>query len=173
MRQQKGTRPKEEAAELLTLKPGLWGISIDLKELWRRLLKRRKNQVPTSQTIERDVWLQDAVCFAVHGRWLGEDEEAFPTESHMAKAAEVAQEMRELAGDGRFLVWGKLESGRLHEVISRAFWITNQIDYLRLVADTAPLLRSEPATATSSGLPYLELMASKAQTEQLWPPNRQ
>jgi hypothetical protein len=32
--------PEEKSSELLTLKPGIWGMSIDLKEAARRLRKR-------------------------------------------------------------------------------------------------------------------------------------
>jgi hypothetical protein len=32
--------PEEKSSELLTLKPGIWGMSIDLKEVARRLRKR-------------------------------------------------------------------------------------------------------------------------------------
>jgi hypothetical protein len=34
-------RKKEaEAREVVTLKPGLWGVSIDIKEIWRRIIRR-------------------------------------------------------------------------------------------------------------------------------------
>jgi hypothetical protein len=34
-------RKKEaEAREVVTLKPGLWGVSIDIKEIWRRIARR-------------------------------------------------------------------------------------------------------------------------------------
>jgi hypothetical protein len=33
------TSPAPKPAELLTLKPGIWGMSFDLKEAWRRAIR--------------------------------------------------------------------------------------------------------------------------------------
>jgi hypothetical protein len=35
--------PPEPSSELLTLKPGIWGVSVDLKEVWRRIRRRWRN----------------------------------------------------------------------------------------------------------------------------------
>lgn len=58
-------------------------------------------------SVVRDVWLQDAVCYAVHERWLGADEKTFSTDVQMNRASAIAQEMRQLAYDGKFNIWGK------------------------------------------------------------------
>ncbi len=36
--------PPKKQPEMLTLKPGLWGISVDLKEFWRRLSRLMKKR---------------------------------------------------------------------------------------------------------------------------------
>jgi hypothetical protein len=37
-------RPAQPSSELLTLRPGVWGVNIDLKELWRRALRWWQNR---------------------------------------------------------------------------------------------------------------------------------
>ena len=128
-----------------------------------------KNGPNSMRGCGRDTWLQDGVCFAVHGRWLGETEQAFEDEIQLAKASAVAQQMRTLAGDGDFLIWGKAAAGRLHEIITPQFWVTNQIDIMHLIADSAESVRTEPATSGRSGIRFTELMVNRLQVEQLWP----
>lgn len=117
---------------------------------------------------EPDIWLQDAVCYAVHSRWLGDDEQAFNNETEMKKASEIAQKMRELAGRGKYPIWGKNDPARLHQIIPTDFWIDNQIDFLRLVGDTAENVRTERAT-TGHSKHYFNLKVNKSQTVQIWP----
>ena len=41
---EKQPEPPERQPEVVTLKPGLWGVSVDIKELWRRLRRRINKQ---------------------------------------------------------------------------------------------------------------------------------
>ncbi len=115
-----------------------------------------------------DIWLQDAVWYAVHGRWLGDDEQAINKETEMKEASETAQKMRELAGQGKYLIWGKTDPARLHQPVPKEFWVDNQIDFLRLAADTAENVRTERATAGHS-TGYFNLKVNKSQSERIWP----
>jgi hypothetical protein len=115
-----------------------------------------------------DIWLQDAVWYVIHGRWLGDNEQAINNETEMKKASEIAQEMRELAGQGKYLIWGKNHPARLHQRIPKEFWVDNQIDFLRLAGDTAENVRTERATAGYCTR-YFSLKVNKSQTERIWP----
>ena len=37
-------KPPDKQPEILTLKPSLWGVSLDLKEIWRRFLRLIKKR---------------------------------------------------------------------------------------------------------------------------------
>jgi hypothetical protein len=114
-----------------------------------------------------DVWLQDAVCYAVHGRWLREDERAFAIE-HFNKATKIMKEMRQLAGDGEYIIWGKLDQYGLDQKIPTEFWIDNQIELTRILGDFAENARTEKATHGHSRR-YDGLKANRLLTEKLWP----
>jgi hypothetical protein len=121
----------------------------------------------TGDQLIPDIWLQDAVSYAVHGRWLSDDDQTISNETEMKKASEIAHKMRELAGLGKYLIWGKNRPARLHQPIPNEFWIDNQIDLLRLVGDTAENVRTERATSGYSKY-YFSLKIHKSQTEQMW-----
>ena len=132
-------------------------------------LERRDATPAKEMPVERDAWLQDAVCYAVHRRWLGADEKAFSTEAEMGKAGSIADEMRQLAFDGKFKVWGKASFVGVYEPIPPEFWAHHQIDFMRLVGDEAQNVKTE-RTGRDYRI-YRELMVSRAQTEAQWPPS--
>jgi hypothetical protein len=99
---------------------------------------------------------------------LGDSEQAINNETEMKKASEIAQEMRELAGQGKYLIWGKNHPASLHQRIPKEFWVDNQIDFLRLAGDTAENVRTERATAGYCTC-YSSLKVNKSQTERIWP----
>lgn len=118
-----------------------------------------------------DVWLQDAACYALHGRWLADDEQGFEAE-HLSLADKIAQQMRELAGRSKYTIWGKTEPTALHVPIPPDFWVDNQIDNLRLLGDTAENVRTERATHGHTFPHYHALRVNRAETEKIWPPPR-
>jgi hypothetical protein len=119
-----------------------------------------------------DVWLQDAVCYALHSRWLGENEQAFGPE-HLTLVDQIAQQMRELGGSGEYVIWGKFEPTSLHVKIPPEFWVDNQIEILRLIGHTAENVCTERATHGHSFTRYAALRVNRAQTEKMWPPPRE
>jgi hypothetical protein len=151
------------------------GANLDwLRDLFRKPVptpitaaRTQRAEASAEDQPEPDIWLQDAVCYAVHGRWLGDDEQAFNNEAEMNKASEIAQKMRELAGRGKYLIWGKNDPARLHQRIPNDFWVDNQIDFLRLVSDMAENGRTDRATSGYSNH-YCNLKVNKSQTEQIW-----
>ena len=166
----------------ITVGAAVIGLSIIVGANFEWLRDRFRKSVPTPSTAaptERpgvladdqlgpDIWFQDAVWYVVHGRWLGDDEQALNNETEMKKVSEIAQKMRELAGQGKYLIWGKNDPARLHQRIPNEFWVDNQIDFLRLAGDTAENVRTERATAGHSTR-YFSLKVNKLQTERTWP----
>ena len=146
-----------------------------LRDRFRKTSVTASTAAPTGRAgalaedeLSPNIWLQDAVWYAVHGRWLGDDEQAINKQTEMKKASETAQKMRELAGQGEYPIWGKTDPARLHQRVPKEFWVDNQIDFLRLAADTAENVRTERATAGHS-TPYFSLKVNKSQTERMWP----
>jgi hypothetical protein len=122
---------------------------------------------PTTNSLSHDVWLQDAVCYALHGRWLGDNEQAFG-DGQLINVSNIAQKMREMAGNSQYLIWGKTDLARLHQKIPEEFWNDNQIDLIRLLAGVAKNVRTERVISGHS-TPYLSLRVNKLQTERIWP----
>jgi hypothetical protein len=125
----------------------------------------------TPAVITRDAWLQDALCFALYGHWPAADEEVFREVDVLEKVGSLVSEMRELAGEGKFNVWGKTHELRLYEPIPPAFWINNLIDYMSMWGPP-----ENPKTEQITGLRnsesiYRALMVSRVQAEAIWPPN--
>lgn len=125
------------------------------------------SSLAVSSKIARDTWLQDAILYAVHGRWLGEEDDAYGEEGQISEAGRVIRKMRELAGDDRLIIWGKLAPTRLHEKIPPEYWIDYQIDMLHALAGEREQVKTEKASYGSSKLVYSELMCSKTQVEEL------
>lgn len=143
-------------------------------ELQRRLLRyaepRESTEAagdPSKET--HDVWLQDAMWFAAHGRWFGAREVIKTTSDDLLRVTEVARRMRQLAKEGEYDIWGKTASDPLHRKIPAGFWADNQIDVLRLVTDgDAENVCTEAGTGGASER-YASLRVNKSATERLWP----
>jgi hypothetical protein len=133
--------------------------------VWPHVVSRRNR-------VERDVWLREAVFFAVHGRWLGENERALGEKGQTDRACDVADEMRQYARDGRLTVWGKEWRASTFDPIPQDYWVAHQIAFLSLLRERQEDTATEKATFDGKGPFYRELMVSRSQVEALWPQRR-
>lgn len=121
---------------------------------------------------ERNGWLQDAVFYAVHGRWLGQNERALDQEGQFEKAAKILSEMRDLARDGKFKVWGKEGSSFAYDLIEPDYWRNYQIDTLAFAGKEPEHVKTEITSFSQHQKIYESLMISREQIEQIWRPKR-
>lgn len=112
-----------------------------------------------------DVWLKDAVFYAVRGRWLTEAESAFTEEGQFERASQVAQEVRQFARDGRLAIFGKEWENSTFDPISHDYWASNQISFLDMLRADPADTRTETATFESKGPIYKQLRANRAEFE--------
>jgi len=69
-------------------------------------LKDGTFRVEPHRLVERDTCIQDAMMYAVNRRWPQPEEKL--RDGQTGAASDALQKMRELAGDGKFTIWGKL-----------------------------------------------------------------
>jgi hypothetical protein len=120
--------------------------------------------------LTHDVWLADAVVYAVHGEWLSEAEKPHDDWFDPIEISPIIQEMRHRANRGEYLIWGRTAPGRLHEKMPEKFWIDNQIRILFLASVRSPeRVETGSAIYLPSEIHYSALKANKWQTEQIWP----
>jgi hypothetical protein len=117
---------------------------------------------------KREIWLQDAVCRAIYGHWPTDDEQIFNQEGDVERVENVVRQMREFAGDGRLLIWGKSDAQRLFEQIPKSYWMDHKIEFLHLFG-SAENVRTEKATHSANQIIFKSLMVCKSQIEALWP----
>jgi hypothetical protein len=128
-------------------------------------------QPPTPPAaVARDEWFQDAVCFALYGHWPTAGENVFQEPDVIEKVGSIVEQMRELAGEGNFLVWGKAHEYRLYELIQPSFWINNQIDYMSLWGPPKTPKTEQITGIRNTDAVYRALMVSRAQVEAVWSP---
>jgi hypothetical protein len=115
----------------------------------------------------RDTWVQDAMMFALNGKWPLPDDKLRGAQAD--QAMKVLQKMRELAGEGRMTIWGKETDLHLPVQISADFWVENQINYMTAVFEDPDKADTESATAFQTHKSYKSLQVSRQQIEALWP----
>ena len=129
------------------------------------LLAHRLHLEGGSASVERDTWLQDAIFFAVYGRWIGTNEPGIDTDEKLVRASKTIVAMRELGESGKLIVWGKTEAGRLHDRIDNDFWKDHQVEITSIFDDDPKTARTERTTTGASHKCYKELKVNKAQAE--------
>jgi hypothetical protein len=115
----------------------------------------------------------DAVYYAVRGRWLEPDELGFTDDAQINQSAKIVAQMRQMAADGAFLIWGLAGPGHAYQLIVRGYWLAHQIDWGAVVAaEDQSQVRTQPgAIGYASRGTFSALKVSKAQVESIWPPN--
>ncbi len=119
---------------------------------------------------KRDTWITEAIFYAVHGRWLGADEQALNRDGDTDRALDVVKEMRQKAADGEFRIWGRASSSHAYQAVPSEFWITHSIDFIRIFANNPHGVKTEPAAFNATQETFSALMVSKAEVEKAWPP---
>ena len=128
-------------------------------------------------TIERDVWLSDAIWRAYLGIWhipLGEGIlELNVSESEKQRFAMlVIRDFRQIAFEGKLPIWGWKGDLTLWEEVPRDFWSKNHIEYIA-VATNVPQdeikAQADNPYKSDTSQEWHHFMTSKAAIEQLYP----
>ncbi|HJT43217.1 MAG TPA: hypothetical protein VJ750_06905 [Rhizomicrobium sp.] len=109
------------------------------------------------------------MIFAVNRRWPGPDDQL--ADGQTAAASDALQHMRQLAADGKMLIWGQLDAHQLHVIIPREYWVDHQVDFLRAAMAEPERTATERTAHSASYTQYSALMVSRAQIEAVWPPS--
>jgi hypothetical protein len=120
---------------------------------------------PVASDWRHDAWLLDAVFYAVNGKWFG-DTEVGADNQKLDKIFNIAQEMRDLAAEGRYDIWGKTDPEGLYEKIPAGFWVNNRIDILPVMTGDKPE-NFQTARVAGAGDGYSRLRVNKLLTEAL------
>lgn len=169
------SQPSLAEFDLLVVGPIFAVFAIGIESYWQPLNRIcRKLIGPGSSRriqISHDTWLQDAVFYITHGRWLNEDEEALTTEEQSTRAAQATSQICKLAEKSRLTIWGKMTAYEEHQKIPLAYWNDHQIDTFHLLgADRPEEICTERITAAASWDRYHALKVSKSEIEAQWPP---
>lgn len=128
-------------------------------------------------TIERDVWLSDAIWRAYLGIWHippGEGlQELNVSESEKRRFAMlVIRDFRQIASEGTLPIWGWKGTSTLWEKVPNEFWKNNHIEYIQ-VATNGPQdeikAQAENPYEQDTSKDWHHFMTSKAVIEQLYP----
>ena len=130
----------------------------------------------------RDTWFKHAVFFIMHRRWPAdaEVESMFDTEGELTRANGVLAEMRQMALDGKMLVWGKptrthmtmggdTSSGVYHNV-PPSHWTDHIVDAPELILQPHQVYTT--VGLKIDGASFCALKVSNHQVEMLWPTKR-
>lgn len=120
-----------------------------------------------------DVWLREAVFYAVRGRWLSETEPAFTEDGQFERSSDIVQGMRQLARDGRMTIWGKIWENSTFDPIPSEYWVIHRISLLSILNDQPSDTKTEKATYEGIGPIYKELRANSTEIESIWEPKRE
>jgi hypothetical protein len=132
-------------------------------------------QIPL--TVERDVWLRDAIWRAFRGTWsvpeggiaplgLGESE-------NQRFAMLIIDDFHQLAFEGKLPIWGRRKGSFIWEPIPHDFWAQNHIDHIPVMsADPQEDIKAMPENPwkkpDTSG-DWRHFMTSKVVIEQMYP----
>jgi len=137
------------------------------------LLKRLGGSMHSPRSIppepDNDTWVQDAILFAINRVWPQENDQL--KEGQASLASDALQRMRELAGKGKFIIWGRETKLHLPIKIPQTFWVDNQVHYLSAIFAEADETKTETATYAQTKKTYTGLQVSKQQMEEFWPPH--
>jgi len=119
----------------------------------------------------RDVSVQDAIFYAMHGRWLDVNETATGVDGYAQKLGQIVGKIRQVALDDRLMIWGKKDGGRVYEKIDPSYWTNHILDQLSVTELDMPRNPSQAKTRNinhdSSTPTYTDLMTTKSQVEYL------
>jgi len=126
---------------------------------------------PIAMVPAPDAWLQEAVFYCVHGRWLGEHERALGAKGQLDQAADLLPEIRQLARNGELKIWGKVWENSTWDPIPADYWAHHDVDAIELMRERPGDVRTSSGTPDGKEGPfYKSLRVSRVQFEQRWPP---
>lgn len=139
-----------------------WGLALlyCLFLLWRQQ-KSAKNEVYYhSLSVERDVWLYDAIWRAYTGQW-----DYYPQNVDAEKLYKaVAANMRQYAYEGKLLIWGKKTPRSVWELLDSHLWKHFDLDWVSFLKHD-----KEKMAFKRGNISHTSLMTSRALVEKLWP----
>jgi hypothetical protein len=147
------------------------GLYVRLRRNFARQLARIESGALARQP-RRDVWLYDAICRILLGRWetiglKGGKLNLNATDAPVLQDL-VSRHIRQLAADGTLPIWGKQRgSWALWELAPPEFWKHHQVDFQSFLEADPKLLHALPCQ--SNGGPtgsFGELMTSKAAVDE-------
>lgn len=124
------------------------------------------------RTVERDVWLADAIWRVFLGTWdLPSHKERAPEgESENQRFYDLAtKEFRQTAFDGRLPTWAKRSNSDLWELVPKEFWKDHRISYLNVIREDPTKLSVEKEGSLRSSNEWREFMTSRTAVDALWP----
>lgn len=129
-----------------------------------RISRSDEAKPPQAEVVKRDLWLSDAIKWAVTGIW---DLDDWPAGDEVLA---VAKEVRQLASDGDLTIWGKRADGDVWEFVPADYWKYCQVEWLSFIRGRAEM-RTEIAESGRTISPrfFHALMASRAQVIEQWP----
>lgn len=124
---------------------------------------------PTSTTVvKRDIKMHQALVFVGTGKWK-EGPYRITDYPEVNRPTEL---MREAAKYGEIKVWGKSSHHNKYDLIPADYWKIWQIDCYSNPEGECQTDVSD-VTNWSGGIKYFELMVSKAEIENKWPPKNE
>lgn len=121
---------------------------------------------PISLTVERDVWLYDAICRLFLGQWKKipmKDGQLDLSANGFQAVHDLLEYVRQLAFDGKFPIWGKQQGyTALWEKAEPSFWQNNQISYFSFTDGGPQKLCAVPRDTGGQVISLRELMTSRA-----------
>ncbi len=153
---------------------GIWLIATTVILLvivnvpWRHIQQQIGQPNPLST---RDVWLSDAMIYALRGGWGDRIDLTNISENELSRFYEIENEFRQAALDGTLPIWGKRAAYGLWEEVLAKDWVSYEIhefDLLKSLADPEKLMvvRKGDRFPTQE---WVRVKTSKAKVEELWP----
>jgi hypothetical protein len=135
----------------------------------RRQFARQSARTPQI-SMQRDVWLYDAICRIFLGRWDQISLKRGKLDLDNADAAVlrdlVARHIRQLAAEGALPIWERKQGyWALWELAPPEFWRHHQVDYQSFLEADPKLLHALPCNGGSRANSIGALMTSKASVD--------
>ncbi|MBV8755385.1 MAG: hypothetical protein JO328_21235 [Hyphomicrobiales bacterium] len=132
---------------------------------------KNKDATRVRQTIERDVWLFDAICRMYLGKWerissMGNRRE-LDVDTRNALYELVARDIRQFAFEGRLPIWGKFAPLALWHRTDSEFWEYHGVDWSSFLLNDPKKLRVTKYMLKHQSTVMSQLMTSRVKVDEL------
>lgn len=118
---------------------------------------------------DADVWMSDAVAWSLSGQWSNDNEMWTPPPG--AEAPKRLEEFREMAADGKLVIWGRSGDVESWAPIEAAYWKSCGIEQFSFLEGREKLFTEPKTSAKPKGKgaeKYTALKVNRAQVEEVW-----